>query len=105
MYAPPGLALPCVRRVRAWPICCSSRVLFEAEVVVLVREAAQAGVPEGVGPSLDTRNQRLDPARREILRHGWWGRSGPNFSHSEIPKSLTVLFEIRGRVVEDFVLL
>src|ERR1700720_416807 len=31
--------------------------------------------------------------------------SGPSLSHSEFPKSLTVLFEIRGRVVEDFVLL
>ena len=31
--------------------------------------------------------------------------SGPKFSHSEAAKSLTVLFEIRGRVVEDFVLL
>jgi len=31
--------------------------------------------------------------------------SGPSLSHSELPKSLTVLFEIRGRVVEDFVLL
>ena len=29
---------------------------------------------------------------------------GPSLSHSERPKSLTVLFEIRGRVVEDFVL-
>jgi len=29
--------------------------------------------------------------------------SGPSVSHSELPKSLTVLFEIRGRVVEDFV--
>ena len=29
--------------------------------------------------------------------------SGPSLSHSELPKSLTVLFEIRGRVVEDFV--
>jgi hypothetical protein len=31
--------------------------------------------------------------------------SGPSLSHSEFPKSLTVLSEIRGRVVEDFVLL
>ena len=31
--------------------------------------------------------------------------SGPTLSHSELPKGLTVLFEIRGRVVEDFVLL
>ena len=31
--------------------------------------------------------------------------SGPSLSHSELPKSLTVLFEIRSRVVEDFVLL
>jgi hypothetical protein len=30
---------------------------------------------------------------------------GPKVSHSEAPKSRTVLFEIRGRVVEDFVLL
>jgi hypothetical protein len=31
--------------------------------------------------------------------------SGPSLSHSELPKSLTILFEIVGRVVEDFVLL
>ena len=31
--------------------------------------------------------------------------SGLSLVHSELPKSLTVLFEIRGRVVEDFVLL
>ena len=29
--------------------------------------------------------------------------SGPNFPHSEFPKSLTVPFEIRGGVVDDFV--
>jgi hypothetical protein len=31
--------------------------------------------------------------------------SGPSLSHSELPKSLAVQFEIRGRVVEDFVVL
>ena len=31
--------------------------------------------------------------------------SGPNLSYSELPKSLAVQFEIRGRVIEDFVLL
>ena len=31
--------------------------------------------------------------------------SGPSLSHSVLPKSLAVLFEIRGRVIEDFVLL
>ena len=31
--------------------------------------------------------------------------SGPSLSHSELPKSLAVLFEIRGRIVEDLVIL
>jgi hypothetical protein len=30
--------------------------------------------------------------------------SGPGLSHSQLPKSLAILSEIRGRVVEDFVL-
>ena len=30
--------------------------------------------------------------------------SGPSLSHSLLPKSLAILSEIRGRVVEDFVL-
>jgi hypothetical protein len=46
--------------------------------------------------SVGTRSTRIAVDKRPS--------SGPNFSHSELPKSLTVLFEIRRRVVEDFVL-
>src|SRR5258707_7475261 len=46
------------------------------------------------------------PREQGILHkyHGW-PISGLCLSHSELPKSLAILFVIRGRVVEDFVFL
>ena len=56
-------------------------------------------------PSTAPHAKRAAPGRirddKPISRAG----SALSLSHSELPKSLTVLFEIRGRVVEDFVLL
>jgi hypothetical protein len=40
------------------PFAVLRRVLFEPEVAVFVREAAQAGVPEAFRPGLDIREYR-----------------------------------------------